>query len=235
MSAKRIIYNKTPYRSHGKDIRETLANFATFLRNECDGWSGKIWRDEDSGIHYMQAFRDDNEKIEIEWPTTTWPVILHTIANHTIKCRNVSHAAKIAYAEPDIDRLKRAAKRRRSVSRLGAVPAPSDPLAGENRPGRGPVPASDPDAATGDLGTLKSYVPFTKESTAEEVKQELIHFRNPSITWINRLTGAVATAMVKTRSKHFKVAENKAGQVIISFADEYGFKSVYAASVIGVQ
>lgn len=234
MTAKRIIKNKTPYHSNGNTIMEKLRNFATFLKNECDGWTGKIWVDDNSGIHYLQAFRDDNEKIEIEWPTVTWPVILHTIANHTIKCRNVSHAAKIAYAEPDTSRLKRAGRGRRVGSLEGRLPGPSNPLPAEIRAG---VPSPTPDvseALEAIVAATKSYVPFDRESTKEEVEAELKRLRNPNIVWIGPLTHRVNSAMIKTRSKHFKVDENKSGKVVVHFADDFGFHALYVDSVIAV-
>jgi hypothetical protein len=234
MTAKRLIKNKTPYHSNGNTIMEKLCNFATFLKNECDGWTGKIWVDDNSGIHYLQAFRDDNEKIEIEWPTVTWPIILHTIANHTIKCRNVSHAAKIAYAEPDTSRLKRAGRGRR-VDPLGGRLQDAQSLApGRNSPDRVTGTPDDSEALEAIVAATKSYVPFDKESTKEEVEAELKRLRNPNIVWIGPLTHRVNSALVKTRSKHFKVNENKNGKIVLHFADDFGFHAVYADSIIAV-
>jgi len=232
-TAKRLVHNPSGYHSSGKDHKEKVHNFCLFIKDF--GWTGKWKQDDDAEILHMNATRDDNEKIDIEWPDNQWwPDVWYTFAGATIKCRNISHAAKIAQTEPDPERMRRSA-RRRSYGVTGAS------LQGSSRPGSGlsraGVGSGDPDAADAGeaiVAALKGYVPFTHESTAEEVHVELKSYKVPTITWVNRMTGAVNTAMIKTKSRHFRITKNGDGKVIINFADEFGFHAVYANSVIGV-
>jgi hypothetical protein len=232
-TAKRLVRNPSGYHSSGKSPKEKVHNFAMFIKPF--GWTGK-WRiDEDSHILHLNATRDDNEKIDIEWPESQWwPDVWYTFAGATIKCRNISHAAKIAQAEPDPERMRRVSRRRFSGGKAAS-------LRGARRPGErlsraegrsdGP---NENDAGEAIVAALKGYVPFTHESTAEEVDVELKSYKVPTITWVNRMTGAVHTTMIKTRSKHFRITKNGDGKVIINFTDEFGFHAVYANSVIGV-
>ena len=77
-------------------------------------------------------------------------------------------------------------------------------------------------------------LPFDKESTVEEVVAALRQHRNPTIIWVNRISGNVNTAMMRTGKRHNSVTANKEGKVIIQFTDENGFHAVYVESIVGI-
>lgn len=213
---QRIIKNPSGYHSYGKNPKEKVHNFACFIKDF--GWTGKWKEDEDSNILTLNAARGDNERIDIEWPATQWwPDVWYTFAGNTVKCRNISHAAKLAQDKPDASIMKRAAHRRkpRISSTNGSGPAIG--IVGDDLP-----------------GALATTLPFDKESTAGEVAAALKKHRNPTIIWVNRISGKVNSAMMRTGRRHNKVMTNKEGKVIVQFTDETGFHAVYVESIVGL-
>ena len=215
--SKGTVKNPSGYHSFGATHKDKVNNFAKFI-NDFE-WTGKWYVDDDSEILHLNATRGDNERIDIEWPETQWwPDVWYTFAGNTIKCRNISQAAKLAQELPDAERMRRASHRaRRSISL---------PLAS------GPAIAIVGDPADELISSLTTSVPWDTESKAGEVKAALLKHRNTTITWVNRISGKVNSAMIKPRN--FKVTTTKEGKVVIQFADDFGFHACYADSVIGV-
>jgi hypothetical protein len=229
----RNVKNPSGYVSKGKNPKEKVVNFVNFIKEF--GWTGS-WKEDPETKDITLIANREAERIEIYWNTPiAWPEVFYSYASHKVKCRNVSAAAKYAQGEPDPERMRRVGKRVLTGSLGASMQPPSGPVAGPDGAEVGSSDPGAPDAATGDLEALRSYVPFDKTSTAEEVKEELKHYRTPTITWVNRLTGVVNSAIVKANSRNFKVTTNKKGEVIINFTDTFGFHAVYAHSVIGVQ
>lgn len=211
----RIIQNPSGYHSHGKSHKEKLINFALFIKEF--GWSGKWNDDEETGILHLNATRGSNEKIDIEWPEKqSWPDVWYTYAGNSIKCRNISQAAKIGQDPPDPDRMRMVSRRRRRPKRNGIdLHLPE---------GAGGVPLAGDEL----IAELATTLPFDKESSAEELKSVLLRH---TITWVNRISGNVQTETIKP--KHFKITE-KDGRKTLHFCSDYGFRSVYVDSIIGV-
>lgn len=217
MTKHRIVHNPSGYHSSGATHKDKVNNFARFIKDF--GWTGSWKEDEDSDILTLNATRGDNERIDIEWPATQWwPDVWYTFAGNTIKCRNISHAAKIAQDLPDADAMRRASQRRK---RRISLPLSS-----------GPAIAIPGDPGESLVESLATSLPWDKESPPDEVKTALLKHKNTTITWVNRLTGNVKSGMIKP--KNLRVTTNKEGKVIIEFADEFGFHACYADSVIGV-
>lgn len=217
---KRFIKNASGYHSHGKTHKEKIFNFGVYIKQF--GWEGSWSEDEESAILKATMTRGDSEKIEIEWPETQWwPDVWYTFGGESIKCRNISMAAKIAADKPDAKKMRRTS-RRKSYGISGAF------LPGGSNNG------SSEDAADDLIAAMSTTLPFDKESTPEEIKAVLKAHRSPTITWINRISGDVNTDIVKTWSRHLKVTTNKDGKKIIHFIGHDCFHAVYADSIIGI-
>lgn len=240
----RNVKNPSGYHSKGKSPKEKVVNFAAFIKEFA--WTGSWKEDPTTGDITLIATREA-ERIEVYWNTPiAWPEVFYSYAGHKIKCRNVSAAAKIAQGEPDPERMRRIAGKLRVGTLSASMQRPSGPV---GRPDGAEVPSDDPgdsDVSAGDLEALRGYVPWDKASTPEEVKAELMHYRTPTITWVNRIAASVDkrkqgpdntinTATINTKSRKFNVSTNKTEEVIINFTDRYGFHAVYAHTVIGVQ
>jgi hypothetical protein len=217
MRGRRVIHHDSGYHSFGATHKDKVNNFARFIKDF--GWTGKWKEDPDSDIVTLNAFRNDNERIDIEWPATQWwPDVWYTFAGYTIKCRNISHAALIAQEVPDAAKMKRAAQRAKRRISPPFTTGPAIAIPGE--PGESLAES------------LATTVPWDKESKAGEIKVILLKHKNTTITWVQTMTGAVKSGMIK--AKTLKVKTNKEGRVIIEFADEFGFHACYADCVIGV-
>jgi hypothetical protein len=216
MTAQRIIRNPSGYHSSGVTHKDKVNNFARFIKDF--GWTGQWKEDPDSDILTLTATRGDNERIDIEWPDIhSSPGVWYTFAGNTIKCHNISQAAKLAQELPDAERMKRAAYRSKPrISSLNGS-GPAIGIVGDDLP-----------------GALATSLPFDKESTANEVAAALKKHRNPTIIWVNRISGKVNSAMMRTGKRHNKVTTNKEGKVIIQFTDETGFHAVYVESIVGL-
>jgi hypothetical protein len=221
MTAKRIIKNPSGYHSKGRTNKEKAVNFGLFIKEY--GWSGKWEEDEETKDVILIAARGQGEQIDIRWYSNI-PLqdVFYTYAGDSIKCRNVSGVALIAQEPPSQERMRSAARKGRSQlgSRI-SVAVPSE--AGNS--------GSSADEL---IAVMATTLPFDRESTPEEIKSVLKKRRNPTITWINRLSGGVSQDIAKTWSRYLKVEANKDGKVIIHFVGEFGFHSVYLDSVIGV-
>jgi hypothetical protein len=217
MRGRRVIHNDSGYHSFGATHKDKVNNFALFIKDF--GWTGKWREDEDSDILHLNATRGDNERIDIEWPQGQWwPDVWYTFAGNTIKCRNISHAAKLAQDLPDAAAMRRASQRSRRRIPSQFTTGPGIAIVGE--PGESLVES------------LSTSLPWDRESKAGEVKVALLKHKNTTITWVNRINGAVKSGMIK--NKTLKVTTNKEGKVVIQFADEFGFHACYADTVIGV-
>lgn len=220
----KVIHNPSGYHSHGKTHKEKVINFSLFIKEF--GWSGTWNDDEESGILYMHATRGKNEKIDIEWPEKQWwPDVWYTYAGNSIKCRNISQAAKIGQEPPDSEKMRAASRRLRRSGKPGIG------LRGPGATGR-PLPgeAGTDEAAADLIEELATSLPFDHESSPAEIKAVL---KGRYITWVNTLSGATRQALVKP-GKHYKVTTTKEDKIVIEFADDHGFHSVYASSIIGV-
>jgi len=214
---KHNIKHPSGYHSYGVTPKDKINNFAKFIKDF--GWTGKWKEDEDSNILTLNASRGSNERIDIEWPAIQWwPDVWYTFASNTIKCRNISHAARLAQELPNAGYMKRVSRLRKRRTRL--------PLSS------GPGTATLDDSGESLADSLATSLPWDKESPPGEIKAALLKHKNTTIIWVNRMTGDVKSGMIKT--KHLKVTINKEGKVIIEFADEFGFHACYADSVIGV-
>ena len=217
--APRFVRNPSGYHSHGKTHKEKVYNFGVHIKQF--GWSGSWNEDEDSGILTAELKRSESERITIEWPDNQWwPDVFYSYAGDTIKCRNISQAAKIASEKPNVDRMRKSTRKKRTG---GSRIAEAFAAAGGNN-----------DSTTEELiDALRTTLPFDRESTPEEIKAVIKTKVNPTIVWINRLTGRAESDYIKTWSRHLKVTENKEGKKIINFVGADRFRSVYVDSVIG--
>lgn len=218
--APRFVKNPSGYHSHGSTHKEKVYNFGVHIKQF--GWSGKWREDDDSGILHATMTRGNAETITIEWPETQWwPDVWYEYAGCTMKCRNISQAAKIASEKPDPDKMRRSATRRKGSKGNGIAEA----FAAE---------ASNNGSSVGELiDSLRTTLPFDKESTPEEIKAVIKDKVNPTIVWINRISGSAEQDYIKTWSRHLKITQNKEGKKIINFVGGHQFHSVYVDSVIG--
>jgi hypothetical protein len=214
---KENIKNPSGYHSFGVTHKDKVNNFALFIKDF--GWHGKWKEDEDSLILTLDAARGDNERIDIEWPAThSSPGVWYTFAGNTIKCHNISQAAKLAQALPDAEAMRKANYRRKRRAPLPLSSGPGIAISGESFESL--------------AENLSTSLPWDKESPPGEVKAALLKHKNTTITWVTSITGDVKSGMIKT--KNLKVTANKDGKVIIEFADDFGFHACYADSVIGI-
>lgn len=197
------VRNPSGYHSSGRTLEDKANNFGKFVKQF--GWAGKWTKDQETGHVSLFCRRGENETIEIVWHYGGGGTVHYTLAGERIKCHNVSAAAAIAQKEPDATRLRKAIRKRRR--QLGVV---------------------DPEAVTEMLDDAQCSLPFDHESTDAEIKVALF---NRSITWINRQSGQVSSAIVK--GKLFKVVR-RTGRAYIDFVDDYGFHAVYLDSIVSV-
>ena len=216
--APRFVRNPSGYHSHGKTHKEKVYNFGVHIKQF--GWSGGWEFDEDAQILRATMMRGEAEKITIEWPESQWwPDVWYHFAGNTMKCRNISQAAKIASEKPDPERMRRSSRGKNSVAKR---------IAEAHASGGG-----NSDSAAELIESLRTTLPFDKESTTEEIKAVIKAKINPTIVWVNRISGGVEEDYIKTWSRHLKVTENKDGKVIIHFVGGHQFHAVYLESVIG--
>lgn len=216
-----VVKNPSGYHSSGKTIKEKAINFGLFIKEF--GWSGSWKEDDETKDITLVATRGNSEQIDIHWYSHI-PLqdVWYTYAGDSVKCRNVSGVAKIAQEPPSPGKMRSAARkgRRQIGSRISVGGLPGASNSGSN--------ADDLIAA------VATTLPFDKESTPDEIKTILKKYRNPTIIWINRLSGGINQDLIKTWSRYLKVDTNKDGKIIIHFVGNFGFHSVYADSVIGV-
>jgi hypothetical protein len=226
---KKTDINPSGYHSFGRTHKEKVYNFAVFIKEF--GWTGEWHEDEETEMVFLKATRGDSERIDIEYPVNQgWPDVYYTFAGNTIKCRNVSMAAKFAQATPDTDKM------RRNSRRLSKRRTPASGLGRSGRAGIAAPASAEPErnASEDIVAALATSLPFDKESTVEEVILALKQHRNPTIIWVNKISGDVNSAMMRTGKRHNKVTTNKEGKVIIQFTDERGFHAVYVESIVGL-
>ena len=127
MPRKADIRNPSGYHSFGRTHKDKIYNFAMFIKDF--GWTGSWEEDEETGMVNLLAKRGD-ERIEIEYPVNLpWPDVFYTFAGHTIKCRNISMAAKFAQANPpDAAEARRVYRRRRNGISVPSSSTPAKPL-----------------------------------------------------------------------------------------------------------
>ena len=216
--APRFVRNPSGYHSHGKTHKEKVYNFGLHIKQF--GWSGRWWQAAESDVLEAKMERG-GETIQIWWPDNQWwPDVYYTYAGDQIKCRNISQAAKIAADKPNPERMRKSARKKASGGRRIAE---AFAAAGGNS-----------DSTTEELiDALRTSIPFDSESTPEEIKAVIKTKVNPTIVWVNRLTGGAEQDYIKTWSRHLKVTENKEGKKIINFVGADRFRSVYVDSVIG--
>lgn len=213
--APRFVKNPSGYHSHGKTHKEKVINLGKHIKQF--GWEGKWWQPDGSDV--LEAKMERNgETIQIWWPDDQWwPDVYYTYAGQQMKCRNISQAAKIASEKPDPERMRRSARKKTNgVSRIAEAFA-----------------AGDGNTAAELIEPLRTTLPFDKESTPEEIKAVIKQHINPTIVWINRISGAAEQDYIKTWSRHLKITENKEGRKIIEFVGGHQFHAVYVDSVIG--
>lgn len=197
------VRNPSGYHSSGRTLEDKANNFGKFVKQF--GWAGKWTKDQETGHVSLFCRRGENETIEICWHFGGGGTVYYNLAGERIKCRNVSAAASLAQKEPDTSRLRRAIRKRRR--QLGHVTT---------------------DMVEDMLGEAQCSLPFDHESTDAEIKVALF---NRSITWINRQSGQVSSAIVKGRM--FKVVR-QTGRAYVDFVDDYGFHAVYLDSIVSV-
>lgn len=219
--APRFVRNPSGYHSHGKTHKEKVYNLGVHIKEF--GWEGTWKQPEGDDVLKATMKRGDSEIIKIWWPDSQWwPDVYYTYAGNEMKCRNISHAAKLASEKPDPDKMRRNASRKNGRKSNGIAAAFA---AGASNMG----PSAD------DLiASLATTLPFDRESTPDDIKAVLKTKVNPTIVWINRLSGCVEQDYIKTWSRHLKVTANKEGKLIINFVGGHQFHSVYLDSVIGL-
>jgi hypothetical protein len=226
---KRTDINPSGYHSYGRTKQEKLINFGLFIKDF--GWTGEWRQDEETEMLFLKATRGDSERIDIEYPANQgWPDVYYTFAGNTIKCRNVSHAAKFAQATPDPEKMRRSSRRLSRARRRASA------LGNSGAVGTGAQGTGEPDDGGADdlVSVLGTTLPFDKESGIEDVILALKQHRNPTIVWVNRISGRVESAMMRTGKRHNKVCMNKEGKVIIEFTDERGFHAVYVERIVAI-
>lgn len=220
--APRFIKNPSGYHSSGKTHKEKVYNLGVYVKQF--GWVGEWKQPEGDDVLTAEMKRGESETIKIWWPDNQWwPDVYYSYAGNETKCRNISQAAKIASEKPNPDKLHAAARRKRK-GRVGNGIAEAQASGASNN-------GSSADELIAELATT---LPFDKESTPEEIKEFFKGKRNPTIIWINRISGSVEQDYIKTWSRHLKVNKNKDGKTIIHFVGAHCFHSVYVDSVIGV-
>ena len=200
----RVIRNPSGYHSQGGNAAGKAAYFAEFIKTHGGGGS---WSTEDGMLHLV-ANRGDNETIEIWWEETgKFIEAIYTLASETVGCHNVSAAAAIAAKAPSTERLRNAARTKRKE--MGVIDKAQD--------------------ASELIASAQGTLPFDHESTDKELKAVLF---NRSITWVNRLSGALYSAVVG--GKMFRVVNGDVPRQI-SFCDSYGYHAVYLDSIVSVE
>lgn len=223
--APRFIKNPSGYHSYGSTHKEKVVNLGKHIKQF--GWDGSWAYDDDAQLLTATMVRGTSEVISIEWPDDQWwPDVFYRYGGDTIKCRNMSAAAKLASEKPDPERLRKKAARVRPY-RVEKGPENGVP---------GSVPTDDEVTARAEtmIDDLRTTLPFDRESTPEEIKAVLKKRTNPVIIWVNRLSGQAEQDYIKTWSRHLKVTKNKEGKIIISFVGANCFHAVYVDSVIGI-
>lgn len=214
--APRFVRNPSGYHSHGKTHQEKVYNLGVYIKEF--GWTGG-WEQEEDVLKATMK-RGDSEIITIWWPDSQWwPDVYYKYGGNEQKCRNISAAAKIASEKPDPERMRRTVTSRRGIGENGiaAAFASGDSNAGENL-----------------IESLRTTLPFDRESTPDEIKAVLKGKVNPTIIWINRFSGLIEQDYIKTWSRHLRVTMNRDGKAIIHFVGANCFHAVYVDSVIGV-
>lgn len=123
----RMVKNPSGYTSKGRTPQDKAANFGQYLKPL--GWLGKWSTDEETGVVHLFARRGEAETLDIWWQANgaciQEQLPIYTLAGERIKLRNVSAAAKIAAAEPDTSRLRKAVrKKNRSIENGNPVVVP---------------------------------------------------------------------------------------------------------------
>lgn len=189
--------------TRGRTGKEKAVNFGQYAKSY--GWGGKWSAEDDSQSVHLFASRGENESIDIYWHERgVFISATYSLAGEKIRLHNVAAAAQVARNKPDEKRLNKAIRRRRKSKSVDVTQISDDVIAG-----------------------LQTSLPFDKESTDDEVKAVLF---NKSITWVNRQTGQVNSAIVGGKS--FKVVRN--GRDYIDFVDGFGFHAVYLDSIVSV-
>ncbi|QHB37469.1 hypothetical protein SEA_LEOPARD_63 [Mycobacterium phage Leopard] len=213
----RVVKNPSGYRSKGRNGVEKAQQFGLYAKSH--GWSGKYHLED--GIVYLFARRGESETIEIWWSEAgkalPEQLPIYTLAGEKIKLRNVSAAAVRVANEPDMSRLRKATRKARRQLENAA-----------------PVPEEIDDYIASMTGTL----PFDHESTDAEIKAAL---KGRTITWVNRRTGQLDSAIVSDNPKQFKVVRKNKPYVDFVYPvqrtnviETYGFRSVYLDSIVSV-
>lgn len=216
--APRFVRNPSGYHSHGKTHKEKVFNLGKHIKQF--GWEGS-W-EQDVDVLKATMKRGESESIIIWWPDDQWwPDVTYNYAGSSLKCRNISHAAKIASEKPDASRMRKSGRRMRS--KLNGITQ-----------GIGTGASGDTSSADELISEMSTTLPFDKESTPEEIRAVIKTHINPTLIWVNRLTGRVESDIIKTWSRHLKVTKNKDGKTIIHFVGMNCFHAVYVDSVIGV-
>jgi hypothetical protein len=216
----RSVKNPSGYVSKGRGALEKARNFAEHCKDH--GWTGKISEDEPHVVHLF-ARRGEVETIDIWWHANGSLMLdrlpIYTVAAERIKLKNVSAAAVRVSNDPDAARMAKAVRRQRRQ------------LEGPN--------GMEPD------GNIDEYItavcgslPFDHESTDDEIKTVLL---GRAITWVNRQSGQLDSAVISSNPKQFKVVRN--GHDYVDFVQaaatgfsQYGdgFKAVYLDSIVSV-
>ena len=213
--APRFVKNPSGYHSHGATHKEKVYNLGVYIKQF--GWTGG-WEQEEDVLKATMT-RGEGEVIKIWWPDNQWwPDVYYSYGGYEQKCRNISAAAKLASEKPDPEKMRRSATRRTSGGPNGIAAA---------------FASGDGNSGSSLIDSLRTALPFDRESTCEEIKAVIKDKINPTIVWVNRFSGGLEQDYIKTWSRHLKITENKEGKKIINFVGASCFHSVYVESVIG--
>ena len=189
--------------TRGHTGQDKAVNFGLYLKSY--GWSGSWTTDDKAGTVQLGAKRGNNEAIEIQWKMSgTFLKGTYVLAGEKFRMHNVAAAAAVASEAPNEDRLKKSVRRQRKK-----------------------IDHTNPDVVGDMVAVAQCSLPFDGESSDAEIKAVLF---NKSITWVNRQTGQINTAIVG--GKNFKVVRN--GRDYIDFVDGFGFHAVYLDSIVSV-
>ena len=218
----RVVKNPSGYVSHGRTAAEKADNFGKYAKSH--GWQGKWSAKEEPHVVHLFCRRGESETIDIWWHANGSLILdrlpVYTLAGEKIKLRNVSAAAKVVAAEPDMSRLRKATRKQRRQMN-----------------GDGPVKLSE-DEISDYIAGMQGSLPFDHESTDEELKAVL---KGRTVTWVNRFSGQLNSAVVSDNPKQFKVIREPKPQVHFVYPvqrrtmiDTFGFRAVYLDSIVSV-
>jgi hypothetical protein len=210
------VVNPSGYHSSGRTLQEKATNFGLYVKQF--GWKGNFTTDADGNVDLV-ATRGENEQITITWYAGGGGLVTYILAGDSIKCNNVSAAAKIAKEKPDPSRFRRAVRKRK-------VDEDYTPEMLEDLQGTLPFDhdSTDDEIRAALLGKTITWINrFSGQVETADVSPKPNHFsvcRNGN-DYINFVYPIPARVMSRWGKEHME-------------SDTYGFRSVYINRIVSV-